>query len=312
METRFSKNTAGVNDKVFVGSIPGYFREEDIRAVFEPYGYVASVKINFKADNPNLNRGFCILTMRNPAVAARLIHTKQIHIGNGRFVICKPYLHGQQLQEEIVRHDLRRVILKQLPAEIGEEEIKESLEAMVGPVEVVFVFESDERIPTSALVRRVRTASVTFFSPEDAQRIFERPDIYEIYILLQGKPIKVQRFRYQPPMNESNQPISEQTVARTQEPQFPIVRLRPSLINSRVTNPPHSMHSQNGHASWHKVTSNMILDHQNHSESNLRFNKHRRPAGVTSSFVRKYKSAETMHSKHFKKTADPIQIDNKQ
>lgn len=272
METRFCRTTSGASDKVFVGSIPGYFREEDVRAVFAPYGQITAVRINFKADNPQLNRGFCILTMREPLVAARLIHTKQIHIGNGRYVICKPYLQGQQLQEEIVRHDLRRVILKQLPADMGEEEIKTSLEAVAGPVEVVFVFESDERCPQNTQVRRVRTASVTFYCPQQAQSLFPRPELHERYILLQGKPIKIQKFRYQQPTKGSSPTVSDQDVEAIPEPRPPTVRRgfisQPCPVSQ-------SQPAQNGRTG---LGAQLLLDH---SVSNLRFNVRSVPAATS-------------------------------
>jgi len=217
MESRKNGSVVSCCDKVFVGSIPGYYREKDVRAIFEPYGIVTSVRINFKAENPSLNRGYCILTFRDPALAARLIDTKQIHIGNGRYVICKPYLQGHQLQEEILRHDQRRVIVKQLPSDLAEEEIKNFFDYWVGPVEIVFIYESDDRCPTTTTNRRVRTASVTFFNPNDAQSLFPDPLIEERLISINGKPIKIQRFKYQH-MNPDSQTSSVESPATPSSP----------------------------------------------------------------------------------------------
>ncbi len=199
-------------NKVFVGSIPGYYREADIYELFAPFGNILAISLSHKLDQPELNRGYCILAMNTALEAKRIIQTKQIHIGNGRYVICKPYLQGHQLQEEILRHDQRRVILKQLPSDLAEEEIKNFFDYWVGPVEIVFIYESDDRCPTTTTNRRVRTASVTFFNPNDAQSLFPDPLIEERLISINGRPIKIQRFKYQH-MNPDSQTSSVESPA---------------------------------------------------------------------------------------------------
>lgn len=257
MESRKNGSVVSCCDKVFVGSIPGYYREKDVRAIFEPYGIVTSVRINFKAENPSLNRGYCILTFRDPALAAHLIDTKQIHIGNGRYVICKPYLQGQRLQREILKHDQRRLILKHLPDDLDEYYIKEYFEAMAGRVEVVFVYQPDHPNSDPLDFKRVRTASVTFHEVKSVDRLFSSPTETERMIGIDGRLVKIQRFRYQ-------NRIQSEEGGRSQQEEVEGFQPRKTSLGTHFCIPSLSRDLNHGSGS---------LPHPlDHSSQNLRFN----------------------------------------
>ena len=194
------KDDPRTSSKVFVGSVPGYFSKSNILTIFSKLGQVKKVKIDSRNDNPNNNKGYCILTMQDTYQAQAIIGMKTINIGGGRYLVCKPYLRGQQLQNEIVLHDKRRIILKKIPIEISEQAIRDFCESRFGPVEVVFIFESDNQTVKALNKKRKNSASVTFIFNEDVDALFENCEQEQgIYLQICGYRIYAQRFIYQPP-----------------------------------------------------------------------------------------------------------------
>ncbi len=244
-------------NKVFVGSIPGYYREADIYELFAPFGNILAISLSHKLDQPELNRGYCILAMNTALEAKRIIQTKQIHIGNGRYVICKPYLQGQRLQREILKHDQRRLILKHLPDDLNEYYIKEYFEAMAGRVEVVFVYQPDHPNSDPLDFKRVRTASVTFHEVKSVDRLFSSPTETERMIGIDGRLVKIQRFRYQ-------NRIQSEEGGRSQQEEVEGFQPRKTTLETHFCIPSLSRDLNHGSGS---------LPHPlDHSSQNLRFN----------------------------------------
>ena len=96
---------------MFVGGVPGYFGEADIKRVFGHLVKIRNIKLPYKQDGSNLNKGYCILALKSQSDVVQLTNVGQIYVGNGRYVYCKQFLQGQVLQDEMMRHDMRRVIL---------------------------------------------------------------------------------------------------------------------------------------------------------------------------------------------------------
>lgn len=190
------------SNKVFVGSVPGYYGSSDIAYFISPFGPIKTIKLDQKTDNPQMNRGFCVLTMRYARDAFKLLKQRQVYIGNGRYLICKPYLQGDELHTELIEHDQKRVIIKHLPNDMPESYIQRFFEETVGQVELVFLFQSDDQnIAPAHQTKRKRTASVTFFNSSDVNALFS-DGFQEIYMDMWGVELLVQKFKFEP-SNES-------------------------------------------------------------------------------------------------------------
>lgn len=192
------KATQTFSNKVFVGSVPGYYSSSDIAYFISPFGPIKTIKLDQKTDNPLMNRGFCVLTMRYARDAFKLLKQRQVYIGNGRYLICKPYLQGDDLHTELLEHDQKRVIIKHLPNDMPESYIQRFFEETVGQVELVFLFQSDDHnISPAHQTKRKRTASVTFFNSSDVNALFS-DGFQEIYMDMWGIEMLVQKFKFQP------------------------------------------------------------------------------------------------------------------
>lgn len=270
------KTAQSSNRKVFVGSVPGYFTSSDVAYFIEPFGDIKNIRLDLKSRDPHLNRGFCILTMRYPRDAAKLLKQRQIYIGNSRHLICKPYLQGNDLQSELLLHDQRRVILKHLPHNISEKDIKLYFEQTVGPVELVFIFQTDDQSLLGNLQsRRKRTASVTFCHASDASAIFTE-GVQEFSVNIWGIEIRVQKFKYQPPeelhpQTELNsEQSSPQSIYLQQNSEFYHMSSRSLLkVNDRQGSLNFSEKSKNLN---HRLNSCLVLRTLDHEEPNMRFN----------------------------------------
>lgn len=184
-------------NKVFVGSIPGYFRKSDVVQVFSGWGVISKVKLDYKNDNPHLNKGFCVLTMQSTKDAQMILEQRLFHIGGGRYLVCKPFLQGHKLHEEILRHDRKRVILKQVPAELSEKSIADYFKEHVGPIEVMFIYQPDDQGGFNSFSRRWRSASITFQSQSDVDKLFSFDImVQETKLLIHGFHVVAQRFKF--------------------------------------------------------------------------------------------------------------------
>lgn len=184
-------------DKVFVGGVPGYFKEPDLRKVLAPYVSVRSIKLPLKLDDSSLNKGYCIVTLKSTEDAQKLVEVSQIYVGNGRYVFCRPFLHGQQLHYEMVRNDQRRIILKQLSPELTEQKLRDYFETHYGKVELVFVYQPDEASDRPSEARKSCTASVTFCRVQDAYLVFRHPEETSTTLIIHGRQVIAERFKSQ-------------------------------------------------------------------------------------------------------------------
>lgn len=185
--------------KVFVGSVPGYFKIQNILEIFQDWGPVSNIKLDQKSHNPSFNKGFCILTLKYPKDAQKILDQRHFDVGNGRYIVCKPYLKGQRLQKEIESHDHRRIILKHIPLEIHEDKLRLFFEQKIGEVEILFIFSSDYQNNYNksfeAFSRKWNSASVTFKTNTDVEKIFSYDSrIQEVSFSIFGHSILVQRY----------------------------------------------------------------------------------------------------------------------
>ena len=185
------------SQKVFVGGVPGYFSEADIKRVFGHLVKIRNIKLPIKEDGSNLNKGYCILSLKCQGDVAQLLKVGQIYVGNGRYVYCKQFLQGQVLQGEMIRNDMRRIVLKHVTTELTQDKIHEFFEQFFGPVELVFVYQPDEAEDRSTQRRRTCTASVTFEDQESVQKIFLQDKQTSMTLKVFGNLVTVERYKSQ-------------------------------------------------------------------------------------------------------------------
>lgn len=191
------EQNAESNRTIFVGGIPGYLKKGDIFKLFSKFGKIRNIKLQYRPEAPHLNKGFCILKMQKTQHAQTIISYRQIPLPGGRFLVCKPYLQGKKLQDAILCHDKRRLILKQLPPTMTETTIRQFCEEHFGPVELVFIFQSDDRLVTYSQGKK-KTASVTFVSGHQVDAVFGSIDLHERILNVEGASLLAQRFIFQP------------------------------------------------------------------------------------------------------------------
>ncbi len=172
--------------KVYVGGIPSHATRQDIHLYFSKYGKIVDVKMFVKslaqAGKPvstrNRFKGYCIVEVDSLQTLERILQEKR-HSFEGRMILCSAFKSGQELAQHNTERNQRRVIVKQVPAQLPEALLRHLLEREGGEVEVLFPFKTDcstEHLQNMAQRKR-RTYSVMFRSKESADKLAQASTI---------------------------------------------------------------------------------------------------------------------------------------
>jgi RNA recognition motif-containing protein len=165
-----------------VGGIPSHASKEDISQYFSKYGKIIDVKMFVKqlgqssrpTSTKNRFKGYCIVEVKSQKALERILGEKR-HSFEGRMILCSAFKTGSELALHNNERNQRRVIIKQVPANLPEAVLKQLLEKEGGQVEILFPFKTDCSIEyqQNMAQRKRLTYSVMFKSKESAKKLVE-------------------------------------------------------------------------------------------------------------------------------------------
>ena len=124
---------------IFVGCLPGFISEAEVRAMGQRYqlpgAKIFNIRIKNGSKNPsakNSSSGFGTFEASSRELYSRLISDQQFI--KQRPITCRPYFVGKQKVMYLKELKKRRVFIKNIPKDFGEAELKE-LFSQFGPVE---------------------------------------------------------------------------------------------------------------------------------------------------------------------------------
>lgn len=184
---------------IYVAGIPSTCSEEAISEYFQRFGSIDSVQTfedrtrtqsgSRTQPKPPI-RGFCILTTSSRDTFRSIVGFKS-HLFFGRALACREYMVGEELRRRNKQLNDRRVILKQVPKDVSQDELRRTLESIGGEVEMFYVFHPDAE---AAAPRRHLTCSVMF---KQSRCIDELVSIGS-FPGPSGKPIIVRKYLHNP------------------------------------------------------------------------------------------------------------------
>lgn len=182
--------------KLFVSGVPKKSSLEEVQGYFasfgevriERYGGMKPVSSHPRPTSYGFDgSGYCIVTTSNPQVYESILKHQPHRIHDRKLEVDK-YRTGLDLIIYNTKLNNRKIILKNVPAWIGSQEIKNNLQHMFGPVERIYVFKVNAK--TSKEVRKLRCYSVEFTSKDQARQAIIKGKLW-----LEGVQVEVVRFR---------------------------------------------------------------------------------------------------------------------
>lgn len=166
--------------KVFVGSLPGAASALEVQRYFSQFGEIKNVIMFYRetdmTSSIQLNRGFCHIEVAHEStVKAILAHGG--HFFRGRYLHCAAYKSGDKLREINKYNDETRVILKNVPAGMNENQLRCTLEAFGAAKNVYFIPNKIHRIHLEKKARQeigLQTAMVQFHDVSSAVMIIQQ------------------------------------------------------------------------------------------------------------------------------------------
>ena len=181
--------------KIFVGGAPAQVETSVLIYYFSKFGKIISV-IPFNSAQRSRNqqqvgKGCFILHVGNKETYQAVLAYDH-HSLCGRRLQCQPYLRGKKLVAENLERNQRRLILKFVPKEIKERELKHFLELNFGEVEYIFAFKPESKSLTSQFhSKKFRTYSIMFKSITHAQALANQGQL----VFRDWPPITVERYK---------------------------------------------------------------------------------------------------------------------
>ena len=145
--------------RLFVTGIPAESQVSEVLRYFEHFGALREIATQMTA---NKTRAF-VLTPRDPAAYGAILYPSSAHYFAGRVLQCAPYESGDSLLKHNIRNNRKRVIIKRVPSIITSEELRRWLEEVIGPVQSMFAYTTDDLTKRLAAdPRKYRSYSVIF------------------------------------------------------------------------------------------------------------------------------------------------------
>lgn len=167
--------------RIFVAGIPSKVKYRQVLTFFEHLGEFthiygldkASKKLSPRYPLGKLvTRGCCILVTPS-SKTYELITSESMNIEfMGRSLICRPFWSGQDLAVHNQRLNICRVLLKQVPSALSEQELHSLLESTCGPVQILFPLRAQKVHPSHLTPHKKQyTYSVTFQEDATAEKL---------------------------------------------------------------------------------------------------------------------------------------------
>lgn len=163
--------------KIYLGNVPAMATKDEIQRLFLRMGIEVGVKMFYKSGGQTphqLNRGYCHITVDSPEAANEVLNGPPIHL-NGYKLSPSEYKKGKQLKESNEENNNKRLIIKNVPHDVSEAEIKQRVEEF-GSAEQVYFFSEKHQpgLPSQyPSGRKYNTASVQFATIASAKLCLE-------------------------------------------------------------------------------------------------------------------------------------------
>lgn len=154
--------------RIFVGSIPGHLKQEELIQYFSAFGEVLKVKMFFRDGSTKLNKGYCHLVVRRDA-EEKILKTK--HIFEGRTLFVAPYVSGRKLDKYNQQNNARRIVIRNLPASMTQDMLHTTF-SRYGRIEVAYVFSTHSKMKVRTGL--MPTGSVQFSDSKVARALIDR------------------------------------------------------------------------------------------------------------------------------------------
>lgn len=160
---------------IFVGGVPRAVTETHLMQHFSQFGEVTAKIINKKSSTkkkqgkvtaPNTTKCIYIIQTSQKTTYEAILGLKQQSL-LGRNIICSPYKTGSALGQHNLDWNSRRVMVKNVPREVPESEVRSLLEGQGGRLDNFYRYKS-ERKSDSASARKWSTYSAMYSSAEHA------------------------------------------------------------------------------------------------------------------------------------------------
>lgn len=84
--------------KIFVGGIPLYLTEEELKSFFRKFGDIKTCRIIYKHES-NVSRGFGFVVFKHKSAADEVIAKREEHFINGKWIDCKSAILRQEIEQ---------------------------------------------------------------------------------------------------------------------------------------------------------------------------------------------------------------------
>ena len=152
---------------MFVSGIPRGTKARELVFAFNKMRFKIRVSTNNELTEHSRSEiisGHCLICTRNRNEYENILNSERIFF-DGRWLSVKPYLSGVELYRQNCKNNKRRILLKRVPLNISDFEIRDSLESKFGLVSELFCLMPDKKESSSHYMRKrkTRTYSVMFY-----------------------------------------------------------------------------------------------------------------------------------------------------
>ena len=176
--------------KIFVGALPGESTENEIIQYFGYFGSIGRVTMFYhreqKIPNKLINRGFCHIRLADSLTLDNILSHN--HIFQGRKILCSIFKKGKLLKQNNNQNDGSRVIVKNIPSTVSEQELQTYIQKF-GKVKLAYFIRNPEAKATHHIYERSKIASIQFDLEESVDELLQKCPIYHGNTIL-----KVERY----------------------------------------------------------------------------------------------------------------------
>jgi hypothetical protein len=186
----------GKSLRIYVGGLSQANEDVDLKTFFSQYGQVSTIEFITKFSGPNgAKKSYYILTTRSEDAFKRIIDSQDIVYKN-RKLICMKYMTGPELLKHNQDQNRRRFLIKYVPKEVSETNLRHMLNSQVGEVEILYRLEnklSPQEYGGQGNDHKYRTFGLLLKDRTVASHL---PDLFSITNRSTGWKITIHRFYY--------------------------------------------------------------------------------------------------------------------
>lgn len=122
VEEKFDQDQQQRSFKIFLGSLPPKTTKAIVRKIFEEFGQIKAIYLQFNNKN-NFCKGSGYIVLEEEEAFNKILKTDIAILG--RKIFKEPFLRGRKLKKKKVEFSSKRIFVTDIPAEISDMELKE-------------------------------------------------------------------------------------------------------------------------------------------------------------------------------------------